>query len=444
VPLLFVRSITGIILILVLICVIWRPYKINVAIPATVGALLAIAFGLIRPATLLTIFADTWDASATLISLFLLSEALDSNGFFSWAALHLARVARGSGWLLYVLMLVLTLATTALLANDGAILILTPIFARLLVKIYAREKEKERQWLPFVFAAGFLADAASALFIPSNLTNIIIADATSLNFTTFARWMVLPTLFAALVVGACFGLRFRAVLNNRYDPTHLSAPLDELKDRHFTFWACWGALVVLIVGYIIGGQLHLPISYIAGPVAIVMVLWMQFRGIRPAQKILFAAPWSILFYALGMFVVITAAYDADILAFLTDPLRSAVASSVGTGVGDESIRGAVFAGGSLALLSAGANNLPATLIGVLVLHGVQTPSLLAIYAMTLGVDIGPKLTPYGSLATLLWLGILARNGIHISWRQYLRENWWVTILALLASFGGLLLARWLL
>lgn len=429
----------SVILIAVLVGVIWRPRGMHVAIPAAVGALLAVVLGLVRFPTLLALLAQTWDASATLIALFLLSEALDSNGFFSWAALHLARSARGSGWLLYILVLVLTTVTTALLANDGAILILTPIFARLLVHIY----DKKECWLPYVLAAGFFADATSALFIPSNLTNIIIADANTLNFLLFARWMVLPTLFAAIAAGLCFGVRFRTALSARYDPAILETPVDALQDRHLTFWASWGALLTLVIGYSIGGQLHIPVSLIASPVALIMLLLVHVRGIRPAHKILHAAPWGILVYALGMFVVITAAFTSGILSFLTTPLQTFIASASGTSITHESVQGILLVGGTLTLLSASTNNLPATLVGVLVLHLVERPGLVAIYALTIGVDIGPKLTPYGSLATLLWLGILARYGIRISWRQYIRENWWITLIALMAALSGLLVAQWL-
>jgi arsenical pump membrane protein len=429
----------GLIASAVLVCVIWRPRGMPVAIPATVGALLVVVLNLVGPPTLLTILTETWDASATLIALFLLSEALDSNGFFTWAALHLARIARGSGWRLYVLMLALTTATTALLANDGAILILTPVFVQLLMNTY----EKKEWWFPYIFAAGFFADATSALFIPSNLTNIMIADANALNFTIFVRWMILPTLFAIIAAGFCFGMRFRTSLGIGYDPAPLKTPVQALQDRHLTFWGSWIALLALIVGYSIGGQLHLPISFIAGPIALAMVLLVHFRSIRPAHRILRAAPWSILLYALGMFVVMTAAFSTGAISFLTMPLHALITSDPGVSMTSVSMMGTMFTGGMLALLSAGTNNLPATLVAVLVLHTVEKPVLPAIYAIVLGVDIGPKLTPYGSLATLLWLGILSRHGVRISWRQYVRENWWIALVALVMALCGLLVTCWL-
>jgi arsenical pump membrane protein len=120
---------------LVVALVVARPRGLDVACPAGIGALAVIVIGLLTVPTLGTIVGETWDAAATLIALFLLSEALESNGFFTWAALHLARLARGSGPTLYVLVLLLTTGVTALLANDGAVLLLTPIFAVLLTRV---------------------------------------------------------------------------------------------------------------------------------------------------------------------------------------------------------------------------------------------------------------------------------------------------------------------
>ncbi len=412
----------------VLALVVIRPRKLAGAWPAGIGALLAIVLGLVSWANLVSIFNTVWDAAATLIALFLLSEVLDSSGFFVWSALSLARVARGSSWMLYLLILLLTTSVTALLANDGAILILTPIFANLLFRLYP----VGRLQLHFVFAAGFFADAMSAIFVPSNLTNIILADSNHLSFVSVAQWMVLPTLAAFAVGALAFALRFRTQLRLPYSWEKLDDPANAITD-HFVFWASWAALALLIVGYVIGGEFHWPISLVAGTVSLLMLILVKLRKTRPVLTILFAAPWHILIYALGMFVVITAAFSAGTLAFLTNPLHTFAAPGSG-------IWANVASGGILALLSAAVNNLPATLIGVLVLRAVQAPGHLAIYAIMLGIDIGPKLTPFGSLATLLWLGILEHHHIHISWGRYIRENWWVTLLVLLAAFAGLLVS----
>ncbi len=417
----------AVILVGVFALVVIRPRGLPVAWPAAAGALLAIATGLLTTPALVTIFGDTWDAAATLISLFILSETLETNGFFRWAALHLARYARGSGWRLFVLVLLLTTGVTALLANDGAVLMLTPIFATLLLSIYPDERSR----LPYIFAAGFFADAMSAIVVPSNLTNIILSDDNHLSFLRVAGWMALPMVCAFLMGAIAFALRFHHRLGKPYDTRVLAVPGEALRDR-VVFVAGWIALGGLVTGYIIIGEFHWPFSIVAGSVAICMLVLVQLRGIRTARDVLASAPWNILVYALGMFVVITAAFDVHVLAFLTHPLRAAVTPQAGAG-------GALFSGGLLALLAAAVNNLPAALIGVLALRSVAAPAPVAIYAVILGVDIGPKLTPFGSLATLLWLRALARHDIHISWGHFIRENWWVALLTLAAALGTLAL-----
>jgi arsenical pump membrane protein len=418
--------VASILLVVVLILVVVRPFKLDIAWFTSIGALIAIVSGLLPLTSLLTIFGATWDATITLIALFLLSQALDSSGFFNWSALFLARLARGSGWRLYGLMLLLTLAVVALLANDGAILMLTPIFARLLKKIYPREAHR----LPFFFAAGLFADAMSIIFIPSNLTNIIIADANQLNFLRFAAWMLLPTLCAFIVGGGAFAWRFRQQISASYDVNVLEEPKSVIVD-HVMFSISWWALGVLALGYIVGNEFHVPFSLVSGVIALAMLFLVQLRGLQSARVMLLKAPWNILIYALSMFVVITAAYEAQILGFLISPLTSAVHSG---------LSGALAAGGIVAILAAVVNNLPAVLVSVLALQKAAHVSQTAIYAIVIGTNIGPKLTPFGSLATLLWLGILKDHDINISWGTYMRENWWVVLLTLSAAFGGLCLS----
>ncbi|MFI5272639.1 MAG: ArsB/NhaD family transporter [Ktedonobacterales bacterium] len=417
----------ALVLMAVLALVIVRPKGLEAGWAAGAGAALVLVFGLLTPRALAAIFGDTWDAAATLIALFVLSEALDANGFFAWAALRLAHAARGSGWRLYMLALLLTTGVTALLANDGAVLMLTPIFAKLLTAIYP----KRRLQLPLLFAAGFLADAMSVLFVPSNLTNIIVADANHLTFLSVAAHMALPAFGAFIAVAGAFALRFRGELAARYDVAAVGDARAAVRDRA-VFVVGWGVLAALVVGYALAGELGLPVAIVAASAALIMLVLIHIRGLRTADAVLRAAPWTILVYALGMFVVITAAYNAHDLAFLTRPLQAFAAPAAGA-------RGALAVGGIMALLAGAVNNLPATLLGVLALRAGGHVTALALYALLIGVDIGAKLTLFGSLATLLWLGILRRHGIQVRWGEYLRENWWVAVLALAAAFAGLLL-----
>ncbi len=412
----------------------WWPSGTPVFISAGVGAVLALVLGLVGMPTLVTIVGRVWDASFTLIGLFMLAAALETNHFFEWAALRLAHVAQGSRWRLYLLLCLLTIVVTIFLGNDGAILGMTAIVAKLVQNIFPEERQKSAWW-PYILATGFLADAFSGFLVPDNLTNIIVASTYHLPFINFMLQMSLPMIFAAGVAIICFMLRFRSVLFGDevgYDTAVLKEPASVLKDGLIFRVSC-GALFVLITGHlIIGGVFRQPVSFVVVPVAVIVLVFMQFRKITFVNEILFAAPWDVLVYALGMFVVITAAMTPGVIsAFLSiAPLHELIAGArSGTGI---FVTGWILGG-----LSAVTNNLPATLAGVLLLETAKKTSMLAIYAVILGVDVGPKLTPYGSLATLMWMGILKRQGIEISWSRCFKENWWVAAFALTASLFGL-------
>jgi arsenical pump membrane protein len=417
---------SGSLLIVVIGLIILRPRNLNIAWPAGIGAVIAIVFGLIPISSVKTVFFDTWDASLTLIALFILSESLNSNKFFDWVALHLAHKASGSGWKLYILVLLLTTLTTAFLANDGAILILTPIFATLLKVIYPNQR---KEWLPYLFAAGFFADAMSATFVPSNLTNIILADAYHLSFVAVLIKMAIPMVIAFFVGSIIFGLRFKNRIETPYSLNRLSLAKRVIKDW-FVFWAGIAVLATLIVGYIVGGQMHIPVAVIALPLSLFMIALVHIRKLITVTEVIRLAPWNILIYALGMFIVITAAYNTNTLNFVTIPLSASASNKNG-------LYSIFFVGSIVGMISAVVNNLPATLISILALKKIENLVPIALYAILLGVNIGPKLTPFGSLSTLLWLGILEKNGINISWGEYIKENWWVTILVLIASLSGL-------
>jgi arsenical pump membrane protein len=478
----------------VLVGVVWRPRIARLwpdgmpaFVPAGVGAIVAIVLGLVGLAMLTIIVGRVWDAAFTLIGLFMLAAALEANHFFEWAALHLAHAAHGSRWKLYVFLCLLTIVVTIFLGNDGAILGMTAIVAQLVKKafpvkalpeeisaeevlpeevlagkglagkilagkILARKTVPEKivarktlsgkivpenplVWLPYIFATGFLADAFSGFLVPDNLTNIIVASTYHLPFLLFLVQMSLPMVLAAIVAISFFALRFRHVLLERdafYNVELLEKPGDMLEDT-LIFRVSWIGLFILIAGHlVIGGVFHQPVSFVVVPIALFILGFVHFRELRTADKILLEAPWSVLIYALGMFVVITAAMTPSVInAFLgIGPLHSLI-------LGQKTLSGVFATGGLMAFLSAVTNNLPATLAGVLLLGTVQHPHMLAIYSVILGVDIGPKLTPYGSLATLLWLSILKREGITISWGQCFKENWWIAVLALAAALIGL-------
>ena len=427
-------SISAVIFVLTLSLVMWRPRGLNVAAPVACSAILLIAIGCVSIGDLKLITARTWDAALTLIALMMISATLDRNGFFEWAARWLLLKAKGSGPLAFIYVIVLTVLVTGLLANDGAILILTPIFCRMLISV----EIPHRQMWPYLFAAGFLADAASTPLIASNLTNIIIADSFHITAVAFALRMFAPTAAVVVTAGLILYMQHRRALPLKYPLDKVPAPSQAIVDRN-VFASGWAVLAAMAVGYPITGLFGLPVSLVAIAAAAALLAHSGFRRVVSVKEVVIRAPWYILAYAIGMFVIVLACRDAG----LTSPLNNLFA-----GATQHSAANGLISGMTAAALSAVANNLPATLAGVLALAsrtgtiGAGPPAVggvpeLLVYSMVLGVDVGAKFTPIGSLATLLWLEMLSHYGIKVRWRQYIGLSLIVTAITLIAALAAL-------
>src|SRR6476646_1103461 len=193
--------------------VIWRPLGIGPARAATLGAVVALLLGVVHVSDLPTLWNATWNATLSLVGLIVLSLLLDAAGLFRWAALHVARWGGGSGRRLLALLVVFSAVVAALFANDGGVLILTPI----VLELAALLNLNRAATLTVALAVGFVVDAASLPLTVSNLTNIIAADAFKLGFGAYAGVM-LPVDLA--VVLACLGtllLAYGRTLPRRYD-----------------------------------------------------------------------------------------------------------------------------------------------------------------------------------------------------------------------------------
>ncbi|MEW5944380.1 MAG: arsenic transporter [Pseudomonadota bacterium] len=420
--------------------VIWQPKGLGIGWSALGGAAAALALGVVTPADVPVVWGIVWDATFTFIALILISLILDAAGFFEWAALHVARWGGGYGHWLFLLIVLLGATVAAPFANDGAVLILTPLVFEMLRAL----RFPPAAALAFVMATGFVADSASLPLMISNLTNIIVANYFGISFARYAAVMAPVNLVSIAATLAVLWLFFRKDIPARFDVAALAEPKSAIRDP-FVFNAGWAVLALLLAGYFAAHPLGLPVSAVAGSAALILLLaalrehWLknQPRGVIPVLTLLREAPWQIVLFSLGMYLVVFGLRNQGLTSELGRVLewldgRGFWAATLGSGF--------LFAG-----LSALMNNLPTVMVASLAIHDAQLSPLVReamIYANVIGCNLGPKMTPLGSLATLLWLHVLAQRGMRIGWGQYCRAGTVLTVPVLLATLLGL--GGWLL
>jgi arsenical pump membrane protein len=409
--------------------VIWQPRGLGIGWSALGGAAVALLVGVVSLSDVPVVWGIVWNATATFVAIIIVSLLLDEAGFFEWAALHVARWGGGHGRRLFVLIVLLGAAVSALFANDGAALILTPIVIAMLRALGYRDKAT----LAFVMAAGFVADTASLPLIVSNLVNIVSADFFRIGFADYASVMVpvdLASIAATLVVLLLF---FRRDVPTSYDVAQLRAPADAIRDRA-TFRAGWVVLAALLAGFFLLEPIGVPVSAVAASGA-VLLLSVAARGhVIETRKVLRGAPWQVVIFSLGMYLVVYGLRNAG----LTDHLAGLLDRTAQGGVWGAALGTGIIA----ALLSSVMNNMPTVLVGALSIdatHATGTVRDAMIYANVIGCDLGPKLTPIGSLATLLWLHVLDQKGVKISWGYYFKVGVTLTVPVLLITLAALAL-----
>ena len=409
--------VAALIFVLTIAFVIWQPKGLSIGWSATIGALAALLTGVITVQDIPVVWDIVWNATGTFVAVIIISLILDESGFFEWAALHVAKWGGGRGKLLFSYIILLGASVAALFANDGAALILTPIVIAMLLALGFSKGTT----LAFVMAAGFIADTASLPLIVSNLVNIVSADFFKIGFTEYASVMVPVDIAAIIATLAMLHWFFRRDIPKLYDTSKLNTPASAIKDLR-TFKAGWFVLVLLLVGFFVLEPLGIPVSAIAAVGASVLWIVASQGKMINTRKVLRSAPWQIVIFSLGMYLVVYGLRNAGLTDYLSETLNYLADKGIWTAT--------IGTGYIIAFLASVMNNMPTVLIGALSIEGSNATGIIQeamVYANVIGADLGPKITPIGSLATLLWLHVLSQKNMTITWGYYFKTGIVMTI-----------------
>ena len=395
--------VTSLIFLVTLIFVIWQPKGLQIGTTAVIGAIIALVLGVVSLNDVLIVSDIVWDATLAFIGIIILSMVLDEIGFFEWCAIKMAKLSNGNGHLMFVYALILGSFVSALFANDGAALILTPI---LLAKMRIL-KLNLKTIVAFLLAGGFISDSASLPFVFSNLTNIVTANYFNIGFAQYFFDMVIPFIVSVTVSIIFLWLILRKDIPKTVDITLLKEPKSVIKNMNL-FYFSWIFLGVLLAGYFVGDAYNLPISIFAlGGATVFLIIATLSKAVKP-KNIIKTAPWQVVWFSIGLYIVVYGLKNAGLTDYLTIVLK------------DLSLRGDTIAvlgtGFIAAFLSAIMNNMPTIMIMDIALHDIGNQAM--IYANIVGCNLGPKMTPFGSLATLLWLHVLSQKGVKIGFWEY--------------------------
>lgn len=398
----------------VLVAVVVRPRGWNEAWWTVLGATAMLGLGLVSPREAIGAALAGKNALLFLLSLLLLSMLVGKSGFFEWAALRCARFAKGDARVLYRNAFLLGAIITAILSLDTTAVILTPVVLALVRRLKVPAA-------PYVVLCAFVANVGSLLLPVSNLTNILFADAFHVGFASFAGRMFVPQLVALLVTYAVLRWHFRGDIPERFELESLPSADSAVPDRRY-FVICVAVMVVVLIGYFLSPLVGVAPYVIAFAGSGALAIAGAARG-RVRIGAFAELAWNVFPFVVGLFVVVRGLENLGIVD------RSAAWLARLTPGSPESL---LVVSGATAAASNAMNNLPAALLARSVLLRSHA-DVGTVLAGLVGAGVGPMITPFGSLATMLVLALARREGQEPRAGRLLALGLWATPVIVLAS-----------
>ncbi len=396
--------------------VIVRPFSWPEAIWAVLGASLLVILGLLPWEVALDGVRKGTDVYLFLIGMMLLAEIARKEGLFDWLASLAVRAAKGSATRLFLLVYIVGTVVTVFLSNDACAVVLTPA-------VYAATRAAKAEPLPYLFICAFIANAASFVLPISNPANLVVFAQNMPPLGTWLRLFALPSLLSIVTTFVVLRLTQNASLKQSIETDVETQTLGTGGKVAGLGIVLTGA--ALIASSAAGIELGLP-TFIAGLATAIVVLAIKRSGLVEVVK---DVSWGVLPLVAGLFVLVEALEKTGVLKMLADTLKSyASADPMAT----------AWAGGAAVAFGANlVNNLPAGLLAGAAVQTAQVSQKVA-GAILIGVDIGPNLSVTGSLATILWLTAIRREGQDVSAGQFLKLGVLVMPPALILALAALL------
>jgi arsenical pump membrane protein len=397
--------------------VILRPWRLPEAIWAVLGAVALVAFGLLPWRDALAGVGRGLDVYLFLAGMMLLAELARQEGLFDWLASFAVEHARGSPQRLFGLVYCVGTVVTVFLSNDATAVVLTPA-------VYAATRAAGAAPLPYLFACAFIANAASFALPISNPANLVIFAGRMPHLMAWLAQFGPPTVVSVVATYLMLRLTQGPALRRETIAPTAARPALRRGGRHTAYGIAATALA-LITCSALDWQLGLP-TLICGGATAAIVLAANRQAPWPLLR---HVSWGVLPLVAGLFVLVEGLARTGVIAALARALAAGVAQSVSL---------TAWASGLLVAVACNLmNNLPVGLIAGSVLASDQVPASVTGAAL-IGVDLGPNLSVTGSLATILWLVALRREGLNVGAGRFLLVGVAVTPPALILALATLL------